>query len=656
MKRELVALVIWMFLKTAVGEPGYELSPYQESPGVYFEDLGHATLSTTTWTIIVYIPLQATASETTDLERYARYIDGTCSKLTVRNWTACSHFGDTINRRLQQIRSAQRLLSDIVQNKEDDKRHRRGLFNFVGKISKALFGTMDDDDAQYYHEQVDRFEQGSTTLTQLVKQQLIVVKSTLGTFNETLTDVDYNERKMREGLNHLQTYVTTFGAQIENATHLLSLKITLEDHIARALDASLALQRALDVLIDSIADAQKGTLPQRVAPPTLLLDALRNSSPSFPPDTTLPFPLGKDYVHALYQLCDVRVYIFRERLSYVISVPLVHKRTFSVFKMIPIPVPVNQNNFVYIDVGESILCIDRAKQYYFTMKEGELAHCKVLETGQYVCTQQRTLLSTSTGESCAVMMLQKKGTLPMECDTRLVRLSRTVWTQLTDNTWIYFAPQPDTVTILCQNENPVDVNFKGIGKLQIYKGCKGYGATAILHSSFNIGSANTRIKGDFLSQVTLQYDCCEELGMQINLSRLIMDLTYKKTVSHLDDLKYASKKVSDLLEDVKEQEWRNNHAVYHDTHSVLLFLVLSVVFAYLMYKLYIYARQRTPGWFCKKEVSAAPTDVSCTVGHEPRGSTVNINIRNSNDSLQLTDATPPSPKRSLRPRVAKTYF
>ena len=69
---------------------------------------------------------------------------------------------------------------------------------------------------------------------------------------------------MREWLNELQTYVTTFGSQIENATYLLSLKITIEDHIAKALDASHAIQRTLDVLVDSIADAQKGTLPPRV--------------------------------------------------------------------------------------------------------------------------------------------------------------------------------------------------------------------------------------------------------------------------------------------------------------------------------------------------------------------------------------------------------
>jgi hypothetical protein len=161
------------------------------------------------------------------------------------------------------------------------------------------------------------------------------------------------------------------------------------------------------------------------------------------------------------------------------------------------------------------------------MTESELAQCKALETEQYVCMQQRTLLSTATGEACAELMLQRKEILPIECDTRLVRLSRIVWIPLTSNTWIYFVPHPDTVNILCQNQNPVDVKFKGVGKLQIHRGCKGYGATAILYNNSNVGNTSTRVKGDFLSQVTLQYDCSEELGVQINLSKLTMELAYK---------------------------------------------------------------------------------------------------------------------------------
>jgi hypothetical protein len=226
--------------------------------------------------------------------------------------------------KLQQIRNTKQLLSDTAQREDGNNRHKRGLFNFLCKISKALFGTMDYEDAQFYHDQIEHFEQGTTTLTQLEKQQLIIVKSTLCMFNETLTSVEYNEIKMREGLSQLQTYIATFGSQIENTTYLLSLKIAIESHIAKTLDTSYAIQQRLDILVDNIANAQKGSLPPRVMSPTLLLDTLRSSSPSFPADTTLPFPLGKDYLHLMYQLS----------LGYVISVPLVHKRTLTILRMI----------------------------------------------------------------------------------------------------------------------------------------------------------------------------------------------------------------------------------------------------------------------------------------------------------------------------------
>ena len=33
-------------------------------------------------------------------------------------------------------------------------------------------------------------------------------------------------------------------------------------------------------------------------------------------------------------------------------------------RMIPFPVPVNQEHFLYVDVRESVMCLDQTKQYY----------------------------------------------------------------------------------------------------------------------------------------------------------------------------------------------------------------------------------------------------------------------------------------------------
>lgn len=656
MKFELAALVVWATLNLAAGEKGYELNTYQETPGVYFEDLGHVTLSTTTWTIVVYVPVQKTGSEIISLQQYAQYIDSICAKLTVKRWTACGYFSDTMNSKLHQIRNTQKLLIDIVQESEEDKRPRRGLFNFVGKVSKSLFGTMDDDDAQFYHDHIEHLEQGSITLTQLLKEQLIVVKSTLGTINETLTDVEYNEQKMREGLNTLQSHLTTFGTQIENATHLLSLKITLEDHIVRALDAAQTTLRNLDILVESIAIAQKGTLAPRVMSPSMLLEALRNSSSFFPPDTTLPFPLSKDYIHVAYPLCEVRVYIYEQRIGYIISVPLVHKRTFNILKVIPIPVRIDQEKFVYIDVGESVLCIDQAKQYYFSMTESQLAECKVLKPGQYVCKHQRTLLSVVAVESCAVMMLQRKDTLPPICDTRVVRLSHTVWTQLRNNTWIYFAPHPNTLTIVCPNGKPLDVTVRGTGKLCLYPGCRGYSTAAILYGSVLINNFSTYVQGDLLSQVPAPYTCCEEAGVLVNLSQLTLDWTHTKTVTHLDDLKHASRRVSEILDEVRAQNWKNSHTEYRNTHSILLTLVISIVFIYVLYKLYIWGRSSMIGWLCRREVPPLPTETTQTVETREEGNNDHTSLKDSDGRLKVTGTTPHSPTRTPCSHPTKSYF
>jgi hypothetical protein len=50
----------------------------------------------------------------------------------------------------------------------------------MGEMAKILFGPMDENDAHYYNERMKLFEQNSDDLTALIKQQLYVLKSSLG--------------------------------------------------------------------------------------------------------------------------------------------------------------------------------------------------------------------------------------------------------------------------------------------------------------------------------------------------------------------------------------------------------------------------------------------------------------------------------------------
>jgi hypothetical protein len=97
-----------------------------------------------------------------------------------------------VTERIRNIENSAEVLTDIIGAKTWESRTRRGILNFVGEISKVLFGTLDENDDEYYDEKILYFECNSENTTELLKQQVYVIDSTLGALNVTLADVEQN--------------------------------------------------------------------------------------------------------------------------------------------------------------------------------------------------------------------------------------------------------------------------------------------------------------------------------------------------------------------------------------------------------------------------------------------------------------------------------
>jgi hypothetical protein len=174
-------------------------------------------------------------------------------------------------------KGSERLLRELIGEKREPLRKRRGVLNFVGEISKILFGTLGSDDADYYNEQIRHFEENSEDMTSLMKQQLSIVKASLGTFNETVSDLEHNSNVMRNGLIDLKSYMEKFISNDESLLNLLDIKITVECHIAKVNNALNAMQGNLDLMIESVIKAQRGTLQPQIVSQNLIIETLRKS-------------------------------------------------------------------------------------------------------------------------------------------------------------------------------------------------------------------------------------------------------------------------------------------------------------------------------------------------------------------------------------------
>lgn len=72
-----------------------------------------------------------------------------------------------------------------------------------------------------------------------------------------------------------------------------------------------------------------------------------------------------------------------------------------------------------------------------------------------MCKQNKPFLSSLVQEECAVQLLQVRRSIPQSCEVSVVKLTNTVWTQVSDNEWVYYVPGRESMTVLCADQDPI---------------------------------------------------------------------------------------------------------------------------------------------------------------------------------------------------------
>jgi hypothetical protein len=210
----------------------------------------------------------------------------------------------------------------------------------------------------------------------------------------------------------------------------------------------------------------------------------------------------------------------------------------------------------------------------------------------------------------------------------------------------------------------------GTGKLTIQVRCKGYSVTALLSTKSDIQANTSKYGGDLLSKVESPFECCENLGIPLNLSHIELDMKFKHVISHMEDLKYASFKISELEKIAREQEWKHKHTQYHKTYSVLGYIAITLIALYGVYRLGRFLLQRWQTNKILRAITSAKNGLDLATETRGAGNVVNINIKTINESLAMNpEAIPlqdldisstkdsnPELRRSKCLRTPKSYF
>jgi hypothetical protein len=170
---------------------------------------------------------------------HQRKVTDLCQKIKDKKWyhyIDCAAFGQYMRSKGRYIDNLKDLVAEYGAGSTQNSK--RGVLNFVGKISKILFGTLTQSDARNYNKHIAELEKEQKEFLHLSNKQMTIIKTTITSVNSTLQKVNQNEKVLKEGLNKLLNYSTHKINELEEEIENVNLINEQFRLIQRGIDKS----------------------------------------------------------------------------------------------------------------------------------------------------------------------------------------------------------------------------------------------------------------------------------------------------------------------------------------------------------------------------------------------------------------------------------
>ena len=350
---------------------------FEYSPGIYYDFVQHLKFYDNTWKIITYLDIGNIEQKIGVIENIYLNTKPHCYKkdgYKIDKLLCHSHM-QIIENQIPKLKAKDNNLKDLVGH---HKRTKRGWFNIVGNAVKVITGNLDDNDAKFYNEAINKVEANERETTSLLKSQIQVVQSTITNFNESINKLHTAEETFNYNINQIRNYT----GNIENERKIAKIEGILSKHLSLLTLIINEVDSELDNLIDAVLFAKSSALHPKILSPKQFIKELQTTSHALSPGLSYPFPLEYEIAHELLNLIDLHVYFLDNKLIFIIENPLVTETLYNLYKLLPLPVQKSNNLHIFIQPSEKYLGISQLKVQYSPLSD--LNNCKTIFQGYYI--------------------------------------------------------------------------------------------------------------------------------------------------------------------------------------------------------------------------------------------------------------------------------
>lgn len=428
-----------------------------DNAGIIFEKTQLLRVVSAHWDILSTIELNGFFHEFQNISSLHETLNITCSKL---KHAECFQLKDLYDNAFHEIVGNNELIQQYIPGYVAS-RAKRGLFNFVGRAQKVIFGTLSDADEERYNSVIENLQKNQNNLILLAKQRTSIIN---GSFNAISSMFSKYGRQIQSLTNNLNNWsnivqnefkVSAFYSQLVNMLSFLLMHYNL-------------IQREL---LSIITLAEHGILHPLVIDERILQNAYKDISNFLPMHERLPVDIHN--VKDVLAISEVKVYFLGTKLKFILTVPLVEPIVYDVIKPLPVPTFVKLNIFKQLRVHDEYYVVNNMTRQFFPTSNQFINSCKKLPDGlTFICTK---IGNHKLRILDCVMSLYFNSSYPSTCGVDLISLTSPLLIQLNaKNSWLYVIRPNETFQLgfHCLESNIfVQHSFQGTGILTLTSMC-----------------------------------------------------------------------------------------------------------------------------------------------------------------------------------------
>ncbi|XP_045783688.1 uncharacterized protein LOC123879838 [Maniola jurtina] len=460
------------------------------SPGIYFNPIGSVKLVNDYLHVVIPIDLEYIKPHINNINSVLHTSQHLCTKSNTLTGLECQNIFQPLIPMLEDLTRDYHSLSHLISSRSK----RSAWIPGIGIIFKHIFGTMDEDDAIKYGNAIQQLKNNDKSLLNLVKENILISRTAIINFNETLIEINRNEKRLNDVIENLTSHINNMTI----ITNSILAKTAMQELFSALQSSLLSLSYRLEDIVNSILFAKTNTLHPSIITPKDLYNELVTNVKHLPKFSEFPVNLELYNIHIIIKLSEIISCILDNKLVYTIKIPLVLISPFNLYKVIPIPVAHNietPSSFALIVPSASYIAMSRDKSEYCIFNDLN-RNCNLIVKNSYIC-HEVAKFNIMNEPICETEIITKViHSLPNECKINFISGIVHIWQNIGNNQWVFTHSEPTKLHIDCENEN-FDTILLGTGIVTLKPRCNGYCKNTKLIGTTNLTIKINKIFSDF---------------------------------------------------------------------------------------------------------------------------------------------------------------